>query len=66
MSKVERIEQEVASLSSQELASFRAWYAAFDSDAWDSQIEQDVVAGRLDALGSEALEAHHAGKTKTL
>ena len=66
MSKVERIEQEVAALSSRELESFRAWYSAFDADAWDRQIEQDAVSGRLDALASDALEAHRAGQTKTL
>ena len=66
MGKVEKIESEVATLSPQELARFRAWYAAFDSDGWDRQIEQDALSGRLDALASQALEAHGTGKTKTL
>ena len=66
MSKVEKIESEVATLSPPELARFRAWYAEFDSDAWDRQIAQDVTAGRLDALASQALEAHRTGKTKAL
>jgi hypothetical protein len=64
--RVEKIEHEVATLSSDELASFRAWYAVFDSEAWDRQIEQDAVSGRLDALASQALEAHSTGKTKAL
>ncbi len=55
MSKVEKIEQEVASLSPSELASFRAWYSAFDSDAWDRQIELDASSGKLDQMVSKAL-----------
>lgn len=31
--------------------------------AFDDQIERDVMAGKLDRLGEEALEAHLAGKT---
>jgi hypothetical protein len=27
----------------------------FDADAWDRQFEEDVSAGRLDALADEAL-----------
>ncbi len=66
MSKVEKIEHEVATLSPPELAKFRVWYAEFDADAWDRQIEQDVVDGKLDVLASQALEAHRMGKTKAL
>lgn len=66
MKKLEKIEHEVAALSPHELASFRAWYAVFDSEAWDRQIEQDAGSGRLDALASNALEAHRNGKTEAL
>ena len=66
MSKVEKIESEVATLSPLEPARFRAWHAEFDSDAWDRQIAQDVAAGRLDVLASQALEAHRTGKTYAL
>jgi hypothetical protein len=66
MDKVEQIEKEVAALSDLELASFRAWYAEFDSERWDCQIEQDALAGRLDALAARALEAHLIGKTNAL
>jgi hypothetical protein len=66
MAKLEKIEQEIAGLSSQDLARFRAWYTEFDSDAWDRQLEQDAAAGKLDALAARALEAHLAGKTSAL
>jgi hypothetical protein len=63
MSKVERIEQEVQTLSLEELAQFRAWILEYDWAAWDRRIERDVQAGRLDALAQKALGDHAAGKT---
>jgi hypothetical protein len=55
-------EKVVAQLSSEELAQFRKWFAKFDGDAWDAQIEADAKAGKLDALAQEALAEFHAGK----
>ncbi len=63
MSKVETIEQEVQDLTPSELAAFRRWFLEFDAQAWDSQIEADVRAGKLDKLADEALAAHRAGKS---
>jgi hypothetical protein len=37
------------------LSAFRSWFADFDGEAWDRQFEADAAAGRLDALGDEAL-----------
>ena len=59
MSAIEEIEEAVRGLSAQELAAFRAWFAEFDAAAWDRQIEQDIAAGRLDALAEEALDDLH-------
>lgn len=66
MSKVEQIELEVSRLSQQELAHFRAWYSAFDADAWDRQLEHDADSGKLDNVAEKALHAHASGKTKAL
>jgi len=66
MSKVENIEQEVQRLKPSELAAFRRWFAEFDAQAWDRQIEEDVQNGKLDKLAEEALAAHRAGKSKEL
>ena len=66
MGKVEAIEQEVESLSSEELAAFRRWFAKFDAAVWDRQIEQDARAGKLDGLADEALNDHAAGKSTDL
>ena len=66
MTKVETLENEIAKLSPQELAVFREWFAKYDADAWDRQIESDVKAGKLDRLAAEALTAHDRGKTKSM
>ena len=66
MSKVEQIELQVSKLSPQELAHFRVWYSAFDSDAWDRQVEQDAASGKLDQFAERALQAHASGKTRSL
>jgi len=66
MSKVENIEQEVQRLEPSELAAFRRWFAEFDAQTWDRQIEEDDQNGKLDKLAEEALAAHRAGKTKEL
>ena len=66
MGKLEKIEQDIQSLSSQELAQFRAWFLEYDWASWDRQIERDAEAGRLDDLAAKALRDHKAGKTTPL
>jgi len=48
------------------LAEFRAWFAEYDAELWDFQIERDVAAGRLDRLAEEALEDLREGRCKEL
>ena len=62
MSNIERIERDVQGLAPDELATFRKWFGEFDAAAWDRQIEDDVRAGKLDALADTALKASAAGK----
>jgi hypothetical protein len=64
MSTIDEIEHAVSELSREELSEFRAWFLAFDATAWDRQFEQDVAAGRLDALADEALSDLRAGRTR--
>lgn len=63
MTKLEMLESEIQKLSDAELASFRAWFAEYDWQAWDRQLEQDVAAGKLDGLAREALEELDRGET---
>ncbi len=55
MSTVAEIEAAVRKLSREDLRAFRRWFDDFDAEAWDRQFEEDVKAGRLDALADEAL-----------
>ena len=66
MTKVERIEENVKALSAEELVEFRSWFAEYDSDLWDEQIEADLKAGKLNVLREEALAAHLRGESKPL
>lgn len=66
MTKVETLEREVQALSPQDLAKFRRWFAAFDADLWDRQIEKDARSGRFDDLAARALEAHRRGESREL
>lgn len=63
MTKVKKLEQEVQKLSRSEMAAFRKWFQAYDSEEWDREIEGDVRAGKLEKLAKEALVAHKAGKS---
>jgi hypothetical protein len=62
MNSVHQIEQAIRDLGPADLAAFRAWFAEFDADRWDNQLEQDVAAGRLDALAEEALRDEREGR----
>ena len=55
MSTVHEIEQAIRVLEPKDLAALRDWFAAFDAEAWDRQMEQDVAAGRLDRFAEEAI-----------
>ena len=66
METVKAIEDAVEQLGRDELASFRKWFSAYEAAQWDAQIEQDIVAGKLDDLADAAIEEFKAGKTKAL
>jgi hypothetical protein len=63
---VEKLELLIKSLSADELAKFREWFAEFDTQVWDRQIEADAAAGKLDRLIEESMADHKAGKTRPL
>ena len=66
MSRVENIENQIKELSQDELTALREWFAGFDADAWDRQMEADINAGRLDSLAERALLDHEAGRSTKL
>jgi hypothetical protein len=66
VTRIEKIEQQIRSLSPEELAALRLWFANFDAEVWDRQFEADVNYGKLDAMAERALRAHAAGQSTKL
>jgi hypothetical protein len=66
MSTAKEIEQAVLALPPAELEAFRRWFADYDQEAWDRQLEADVAAGRLDALADAALASIARGDARDL
>jgi hypothetical protein len=63
---VEKLELLIRDLSAEELAKFREWFAEFDAQAWDRQIEADTAAGKLDRLIEESMADQKAGRNRPL
>ena len=66
MGNLQEIERAVSQLSVEELAAFRVWFAAFDAEIWNRQLEADVAAGRLDGLAERALQHLREGRCTDL
>ena len=66
MTKIESLEKEIEGLSPQEFKAFRSWFAEFDAELWDQELERDVASGKLDRLADEALAAHKRGDGRNL
>lgn len=63
---VEDLESHVSSLSADELARFSQWFEEFMADQWDRQIEQDMLAGRLDGALQRTDDHRQAGRVTPL
>jgi hypothetical protein len=66
MGKIERLEQEIQTLSDEEFAQLRRWIIEYDAEAWDREIAADASAGKLDRLGEEALRDYAEGRAKKI
>jgi hypothetical protein len=62
MTTIQEIETAIRNLSESERAAFRAWYAEFDAQEWDRQLEADASAGRLNWLVDEARADFREGR----
>ncbi len=63
---VKEIESAIAQLPPSEVARLAEWFAEFQAQVWDKQIEQDVVAGRLDRLIEQAEQDFAQGRCELL
>lgn len=66
MTKLEKIEQDIAALSKADLNRLPRWLDEFNADLWDRQIESDAEAGKLDKLILAAKAQAEAGKVRPL
>lgn len=60
------LETAVTKLPSEDLNIFAQWFQEYLSDTWDSQIEADLKAGRLDAAMKKADQEVEAGRVTPL
>ena len=58
---VKEIEIAITQLPATELAELLAWLEHYHAQLWDEQIEEDLEAGRLDALLAEVDKEYEAG-----
>ena len=66
MPDVQAIEEAVKALPPRDLAEFRRWFSDFDFAVWDSQIQADSDAGKLDKLLAEAEDDYVHGERREL
>jgi len=66
MTTLNEIEQAVQSLSPEQLAAFRDWFARYEAQCWDDDFESDVKTGRLDSLAEQAIKDLQNGNCSEL
>jgi hypothetical protein len=66
MSTIEEIEKAISKLPPDDLARFRAWFEEFEAVRFDSKIERDAAAGKLDRLAEQALADFRTGRAREL
>lgn len=63
---VKEIETAIAQLPPAKVAELARWLEEFQGRIWDKQLEQDLTAGRLDGLISEAKQDLESGRCEPL
>jgi len=63
---LQQLEAAVSELPPSDLDRFTHWFEEFAADAWDRRIEEDIIAGRLDAAGKRADADFEAGRCTPL
>jgi hypothetical protein len=66
MLNTKELQTTVSKLSENDLREFTEWFEEFIAQRWDSQIENDVLAGRLDKIGESVDTAFIKGHVKPL
>jgi hypothetical protein len=66
MSRMEEIQSAIVSLSKEEYAHLRQWFAQRDWEQWDREVEEDAASGKLDFLTEEAATERAEGRLRDL
>ena len=66
MRTVAEIKKDILDLPKAEYADLCRWLSDQDWERWEREFDEDVRAGKLDALAAEALEAKTKGELKDL
>ena len=66
MATVAELQKAILSLPDDEYAQLIRWLRDRDWERWELEFEEDVKAGRLDALAADALEAKREGTLREL
>ena len=61
MTTIKDIENAIKALPISELKQLRAWFAEFDAKTWDTQLEEDIAAGKLDKIAEQAKRSYQSG-----
>lgn len=63
---IKEIEVAITKLPIDELTELMVWLEDYHAQMWDKQIEEDLEAGRLDALLEEVDKEYEAGLSQPL
>ncbi|MCE2458837.1 MAG: hypothetical protein J4G14_13665 [Dehalococcoidia bacterium] len=66
MTTVPELQEAILGLSESDYSELRRWLLDQDWEQWEQEFDEDVRAGKLDALAAEALEAKARGDLKDL
>jgi hypothetical protein len=64
--RVEELETAIQKLPTAEFKRLSAWFANYQADQWDRQIELDQRSGRLDRVIERVRQDIQAGRSKPL
>jgi len=63
---VTEIKTAISELTSDDLAELMSWLEGLQASLWDKQIEEDLEAGRLNAVLAEVDKEYEAGLSEPL
>ncbi len=66
MAGVTELQKAILDLSETEYTELRRWLRDQDWERWEREFDEDVRAGRLDALAADALRAKAKGDVRAL